>query len=534
MKDALMKIKNCKAFEILKRVLSDKYFPLATACVTVLFYYLNLEIITIYYIALTGIFSVLLLDDLTPLLSNFLFMGIMISIEHSPSTFLVGDGNGSAYLMQPAVLAQIVVLVTLYVIAVFARIALTVKSGKFKITPVFWTLAAFGFILILNGVFSSNYRLMDLVYGIFLAFCFFGIFCLVKDNVSCSKQAYTNLAFSFFAFSVVLLGVLVGKYVSAGVIKDGIIDRNLLAFGWGMYNNMALLMLLCVPSVMYLAGTQKYGYLYFIYSVFLAAGVILTMSRQAWVGLVVVYLISLVALLLVGKNRLVNSIITGVVAVIFLILLLTMKDKLLLLISGTPNAKGEKAAILLLVGALYIIAISVLNIKCKNKYVKYGITGGSILIIIIVAGIFYQKTYELLYKLIESSNGRNVLWKDAITNFKSAPLFGIGFFVNLNNDPGFAGMAIIPNMYHNTFFQMLGACGIFGLLGYVVHRIFTLISFFKDPTTERSYIGLTILCILITTLFDNHLFYILPTIIYSFLLGIMIKGQKPSVKSGQK
>ena len=527
MKEALLKIKQSKAIEILKRILSDKYFVVATACVTVLFYYLNLEIITIYYIALTGILTVLLLDDLTPLLSNFLFMCIMISVKHSPSTFLVGDGNGSNYLGHPAILAQIIVLICLYVIATFTRLALTVKQNKFKITPVFWSLAAFALILILNGLFSKNYRFLDFAYGIFLAFCFFGIFCIVKDNLSCTKEAYSRIAFTFFVFSVALLLELIVKYISAGVIKNGIVDRNLLAFGWGMYNNFALLLLMCVPSVMYLAGTEKYGYLYFVYSIFLSIGVILSMSRQAWVALVIIYLISLVALLLVGKNRLINSIITGVVAVVFLILFLTLKDKILLLLSGTPNSKGTKSAVLLLGVAIYIIGISILNIKCKNKYIKYGITGGSVLLILIVAGIFYEKTLELLYKLIESSNGRNVLWKDSIDNFLSAPVFGIGFFVNLNNDPGFAGMEIIPNMYHNTFFQLLGACGIFGLLAYLAHRVFTLISFGKNMSVERSFIGLSILCILITTLFDNHLFYILPTILYSFLLAILVKGQNP-------
>lgn len=530
MKDVLSKIKQSKAVEILKRVLSDKYFTVATACVTVLFYYLNLEIITIYYIAITGALTVLLLDDLTPLLSNFLFMCIMISVKHSPSTFLVGDGNGSNYLGQPAILAQIIVLICLYVIATFVRLALTIKQNKFKITPVFWTLVAFSAVLLLNGVFSKNYRFLDFVYGVFLAFCFLGIFCIVKDSLSCTQEAYSRIAFTFFVFSVALLFELVVKYISAGVIQDGKINRNLLAFGWGMYNNFALLLLICVPSVMYLAGTQKYGYLYFVYSIFVSIGVILSMSRQAWVALVVIYLISLVALLLIGKHRLINSIITGVVAVVFLILILTLKDKILLLLSGTPNAKGTKAAVLLLGVALYVIAISILNIKCKNKPVKYGITGGSVLIILIVAGIFYEKTFELLYKLIESSNGRNVLWKDSVDNFRSAPVFGIGFFVNLNNDPGFAGMEIIPNMYHNTFFQLLGACGIFGLLAYIAHRVFTVISFGKNMSVERSFIGLSILCILITTLFDNHLFYILPTILYSFLLAILIKGQTPTEK----
>lgn len=526
MKDAILKIKNSKATDIIKRVLSNRFFPFATAFVTVLFYYLNLEIVTIYFITLTGILTVLLLDDISPLISNFLFMSIMISLKHSPSTFTGADGRDAGYLARPEILAQIVTLVSLYVIAVFTRLAFTVKKGKFKITPVFWTLAVFGLVLILNGVGSKKYQIMDLVYGIFLAFCFFGIFCIVKDNVSCTREMYVNIAYSFLALSVALLLELVVKYITADIIKDGIINRKLLAFGWGMYNNLALLMLLCVPSVMYLAGTQKFGYLYFVYSIVLAAGVIFTMSRQAWVALAVVYLVSLAALLIIGKYRLINCIITGVAAVIIIVLFAVFKDKILLLLSGTPKSNGINSLILLLCASAYIIGISVLNIMCKNKKIKYSVTGASLIIILLVAAIFHEKTFELLYKLIESSNGRNTLWKDAVKNFTSAPAFGVGFFVNLANDPGYAGMAIIPDMYHNTFFQLLGSCGIIGLTAYLVHRVFTLISFFKDMSTERSYIGLTILCILITTLFDNHLFYILPTIIYSILLAVMVKAQE--------
>lgn len=527
MKDALNKIKQSKTADILKRVLSDKYFPFATAFVTVFFYYLNLEIITIYFIALTGMTMVLLLDDLTPLISNFLFMSIMISVKHSPSTFQVGAGNGSDYITQPAILAQLVVLVCLYVVAAFTRLALTIKQNRFKTTPVFWTLAVFGFILILNGVFSSRYKILDLAYGVFLAFCFIAIFCIVKDNISCTKESYEKLAFAFFAFSVALLAELIAKYITAGVISGGIVDRRRLAFGWGMYNNLALLMLLCVPSIMYLAGTQKYGFLYFIYSILFSIGVVFTMSRQAWVGLLVIYLVSLVALLLLGKYKLINLIITCAVALMLIILYTTMKDKLMLLLSDTPDSDGKRTTVLLLLGAVYIVAISALLIKCKNKIIKYSIAGGSVFVILLFALIFHEKTYGLLLKLIETSNGRSELWQDAIDNFKTSPVFGIGFFVNLHNDPGFAGMEIIPNMYHNTFFQLLGACGIFALIAYLVHRVFTVISFCKNITAERSYIGLTILGILITTLFDNHLFYILPTIIYSFLLAIMVKGQEP-------
>ena len=81
-------------------------------------------------------------------------------------------------------------------------------------------------------------------------------------------------------------------------------------------------------------------------------------------------------------------------------------------------------------------------------------------------------------------------------------------------------------MYHNTVFQLLGSCGIIGLAAYVFHRVQTVISFFKNPTLERVYIAVTIITLLVLNLLDNHLFYMLPTLVYSTLLAAYIKAEE--------
>lgn len=461
MKELLLKIKNSKAVGIIQNVLSWKFFPFVTAVIIVGLYYLNLDLLSIYFIALTGLVSVLLLDDLTPLFSNFLFMCIMVSYDHSPSI----TAGLSSYYLQPAVISQIVVLITLYALGVVARIAITALEGKLKLSPVFYGLAAFAFFLLINGAGSENYNPMNMAYGFFLAFLFLAIFVVMKDNVACTKKSFEYIAYSFFALSLALCFELAIKYLSIdhSVISVNI-DRLVLSFGWGMYNTMGMLMVLCVPSVFFLAGISKHGYLYYIYALILAVAIVLTMSRQAMIGVAFVYPICIVILLVKGKNLLANGIITAVAVVI---------------------------------GSVFL-------------------------------GLYWEKVesiLELLTSNIDTGNGRLGLWEDAIQNFLSAPVFGAGFYKDLANDPGFPGLKIIPDMYHNTFFQLLGSCGFTGLMAYLVHRVQTVTSFVKNPSIERTFIAITVLALLLLNLLDNHLFYLLPTLIYSALTSVMIKSQ---------
>ena len=461
MKETLLKIKDSKAVNIIKDVLSWKFFPFVTAVIIVAFYYLNLDMVSIYYIGITGILSVLLLDDLTPLFSNFLFMCIMVSFDHSPS---VTAGESDFYL-QPEIIVQVALVIVFYAAAIFARIAINAHQGKIRLTPVFWGLVAFAGALVLNGAFSYRYNPMNLVYGLFLAFFFLVIYVLMKDNVTCSEETYEKIAFSFLALSAALILELAVKYLTCDeLFINGKINRIELGFGWGMYNTMGMLMLLCAPSIFFLAGKSKYGYLYYLYALILLVSTFLTMSRQAMVGSAIIYLICIIFLLVNGKNKIINLCITVAAAIVGIIVLCVYWDK-------------------------------------------------------------FEVLLEVLLNNIDSANGRTTLWEEAWNNFKDAPLFGTGFYVELENDPGFPGLKIIPDMYHNTFFQLIGSCGIVGVIAYVVHRAQTIISFIKNPTPERTFIGITVLALLILNLFDNHLFYILPTLIYSALTSVLIKSQ---------
>lgn len=120
----------------------------------------------------------------------------------------------------------------------------------------------------------------------------------------------------------------------------------------------------------------------------------------------------------------------------------------------------------------------------------------------------------------------------AIEDFLKAPIFGMGFYYLKDLDAGFVGLDIIPKMYHNTILQMLGACGAVGLATYLFHRVQTVISFFKNITLERVYLAFTCGILLIVSLFDNHMFYLFPTLLYVGLVGLLKASEKKnSVKT---
>lgn len=471
MKEFLAKIKSDGAIKTLKRALSLKYLPFVTAAISLLCYYLGWDIVFIWYIGISGVLMLVLLDDLTPLVSNFLFMNVIVSLQHAPATDAV-DSYNSYYYFHPAILSQVIIVIAAVVAAIIYRIIITVKHKNFRLTPAFWGLCAFSATLILNGLFSKEYNPMNLAYGLVMALFFLGIFALMKDNLKIDKANFEKIALAFVALSALVIIELAVRWITkfGDIVQNGTIERDpaLVAFGWGTYNQVGMLLLISIPAIFYLAGEYKHGYLFFLYTMLVLLAAFMSMSRQAMIGAVVIYPLCLVILLIKGKNRMINSIITAVAAAV----------------------------------------------------------------LIVFIGVFWNKLMSLFADVLNnlfSGSGRTKIWKDGLEKFISAPFLGTGFYSDLVGrfeGLGKVGLSFIPEMYHNTFVQLLASCGIAGIGAYLAHRVQTVISFFKNVTKERAFVAICVLALLIVNLFDNHLFYIFPTIVYSSLIALLIKSEK--------
>ncbi len=462
-----MKQSAAKGLNAFKKILSSKYLPFLTAAVSLACYYTGMDLVSMYYLAALYITMLIVLDDLTPFVCELPFLYLTISKKNSPS-YTVG---GSDYYFQKAIIIQCAVLAALFVLAMIYRMIMLGVKRKFKPTPVFFGLCALSVTFLLNGAATKNYDFSNLMYGVFMTFFFLGIFVLLKDNIKVGKNTFTNIAVAFMAYSVVLLTELTVAYITTeGVFTDGGINRDKLMYGWGVHNSMGMLLVLCIPSATYLAGKFRYSFPFTLYSLVLVIAAFMSMSRQAMIGAVIIFAICAIILLVKGKNRIANT---------------------------------------LIIGAGLIGAIIVVGLKQDTVFA------------------YFKKLFDNVVVNGElNGSGRWKIWQLGIENFKAHPVFGAGFFVDIPQAAEMVGLKIIPLMYHDTFIQMLAACGILGLAAYVVHRLQTVISYFRNVTVDRSFIALTVLSMLILSIVDNHIFYIFPTMIYSSLIAVLVQSQK--------
>lgn len=464
------KIGSSKAKGYIDGFLLSGYFPFALAAVTLACYYSGWEMVTIWTVGLCMLYMLLFMDDLTPMAALFLIMNVMISKEHSPS-YTVGSSD---FFFRTAVIVQLAVLISVLVAAVFYRIIRNAKEGKIKLTPAFGGLCALAVCFLLNGLGSEDYTLMDTVYGVFMAFFFLAVFVLLKDNLATDPSAFRRVALSFMALSALLVTELSVAYLTTeNLITDGSVNRSLLMYGWGVHNTMGMLLVICIPAAFYLASVYRYGWLLTVYGFALCACAFLSMSRQAMIGAAVITPASIIYLIVrtKGSARLINLAVTAAAVAVCAVLLYVFRTQ------------------------FYDNIVKLL----RNLFTADGTPNGS---------------------------GRWALWNTALENYLENPLFGAGWYVQLAQAAEMVGLDIIPLMYHNTFMQLLGSCGTFALLAYMLHRTQTVISYAKNPSKERTYIAFTVLALLIMNLFDNHLFYILPTLVYSFMISLLIKSEK--------
>lgn len=463
------KIKRSKALDIIKNVLSSKFLPFATAAVFLATYYLGWDIVAVYYLGIVTILILLLLEDITPVISQLLFFNFFVSLK----SVQAGSADGYAYYSQTAILAQMIAIGVLAIAAALYRLILTCVKKKFRVTPVFLGLCALSVAFLLNGIGSEYSTPKNLMFGFVMSALILGIFSVVKDNIVIDKSFFEKIAYGFIALSVLLLVELTVAYATyEDLFVDGVINRGALFFGWGGYNHYGLMIVMCLPSAVYIAGIHKYGYLFTAYSFIVFVASLMCCSRQAMVVAIVIFPICLIVLLVKGKYRIPNLCITAAAVAAGIVLICIFREK-------------------------FIIAIKAIF---DNVFVNGELNG----------------------------SGRWRIWKEALKYFSENPILGAGFYIDYSY-----GMEAIflPATCHNTLLEIMAACGLFGIAAYLLHRVQTIICFFKNVTVERALLALTISVLLLTSLLDMHIFNIFPTVIYACLLAALVKSQDKEQKN---
>lgn len=462
METVIQKAKQNKIISTLLSVVNDELYPFINAFVFSLLYFLALDIVALYYLAFSIIFTLLFTDDITPFFSQIIYVNFVVSYQNSPSAV----AGSSSYYLNPVIYVQIIILVFLCALTVIYRLVKAIREGKFRFNGVALSLVIFAGSLLLGGLFSKNYSWIDVFYGFALAFFFCIINFVFNGNAKVNKENLRKICLSFVALTVLLVVELVVKYVTnfENIIVNSSIDKSGLTFGWGVWNTMSMYLTISIPAIFYLACTEDKGYLYFVYAIFIAICIFLVSSRQGMLAVIILFPICLFLLLKYGKHFKINLIITCVCAAVGLIFIGVFFDKFCKLFSGIFTALFNEEG---------------------------GLSGSN----------------------------RVELFLSGMKKFVQFPIFGAGFDEKITYAIEFVGLnGLIPLMYHNTIAQIMASCGAIGIIAYGFHRFQTIKNFLKKPTLARGFIGLSVLALLFINMFDNHLFYFFATMIYASLI----------------
>lgn len=265
-----------------------------------------------------------------------------------------------------------------------------------------------------------------------------------------------------FCTGGVLMVEILWVYLTGNVVIDGIIQRRHIYTGWGMYNNMGLMLAMMIPYAFCLASKYRRGWLGTVAGSAYLICVVLTCSRNSILGAAAIYCACIFLMLYHARNRRHNTIALISVSVTVLLALLLFHDQLLRLFSDLigkgldPNTRDE-------------IFVEGLKLFAQNP-----IFGNS----------FYSPGYQpWAWSTVEGFNS---------------------FF---------------PPRWHNTIVQLLASCGIVGLGAYLLHRVQTIRLFLQHKTKENAFIACSLLVLIGCGMFDCHFFNIGPVLFYSMALA---------------
>ncbi len=326
----------------------------------------------------------------------------------------------------------------------------------------------------LNGVFSSSWTAANLAIGALEAVGVFFIYFLVlsmtdktTDSVAYACKIMVCLGFMILLEMFILsmrLGMedkLFWRDESGAIIG---FRRDNTIFAWGEFNITGALLALCIPAAMFLAHSRRYPILPYVSAIAFYAGVVFSNARTAILIGGIAFVVCIVICCFTGKNRVINRIMTGAFIAALMCTLLGM-------------------------------------ISCA---------GGT--------DEFFESV-KFIFRFDAADSGRIELWKDGISDFLRAPMFGVGFL-----DGGYNGAEIngnfYSNFYHNIGVEFLGALGIVGVLAFLIHFKNWLEVLIRKFSFGKSLICMMPALVMALSLLDNFFWYTNFQIIFGAFLAL--------------
>ena len=451
----------------LDRWLHSKWYILTLSALTAVSALLGLDLGIYTLFILLGVFISLLSSDLLPLMPVIMLCYVAASRENNPGRYpdsVFYPMNGGIYL---------VTLLAVFFVCLVLRLCCDRELGGKRFLKTKRTLMPSMLLLggayLLSGIGMDTYGTVMLKNLVFAGIQFFAVFAMYYlftggvrwDRVPRDYPAWIGLSLGF-----VVLSQLLENYLSGRIFEEGTINRELIATGWGMHNNVGGMMAMMLPFAFYLAK-NRHGWLFNLSGTVLLLGVILSCSRGSMLMAGAAYLLCAVLLL---------------------------KD---------PESRRQNLKV-------YLIAL------------------GGVLAVAIILLPKLLSVFRLFISQLGNISQRDNLLYYGICQFLSEPIFGGSFFpqgsyvpwdwANLDSFSSF-----FPPRWHNTLVQILASCGTVGITAYAIHRYQTLKLFLQRRSRENLFIAISLGVLLCASLLDCHFFNVGPVLFYSMALAVAEK-----------
>lgn len=443
----------------INRFLASPYYILLAVLATLLCNVFALELPVYTAFVLVAVYCCFFGTDLLPLIPLVICGYLAPSVSNNPGKnpeSVFTWANGGWY---------IAALAAILVIALAIHILLHAKSffaPKRVLLPGILVLCG---AYLLSGIFSPAYPdfgLKNLLFAALQCCSLLVPYYLVSGGVQWDKSRKDYFCWTGFGVGCLLFCELCWIYLTGDIFEDGVIRRNLIFTGWGMHNNLGGMLAMMIPFAFYLGFRYGKGWIGAVAGSVFLAGVFMTCSR--------------------------SSILLGGAA--YGVCCFGMLWK-------SPN---KKASILAVVAVLAVAAVGMLLLR--------------------------KQLTKLFWDLISigmNPSYRDVTWSAGWAQFLKYPVFG-GSFYPIDFEPWDfstvkAFSTFYPPRWHNTLIQLLACTGSVGVLAYGFHRFQTAVLLLKHISREKCFIGLSVLVLLGTSMFDCHFFNIGPVLFYAMALA---------------
>lgn len=447
------------------RFLATPYYILTAMVLSILSHLLSLELPVYTVFALVWMYTAVLGKDLLPLTPLFLFCYISPSVINNPgrNAQSVFSGSTGAYV---AALAVLIALATLWHVI---RNRKQFFRTKRVLLPGMLLLASAYLLSGLGSVGYSSVVWRNLLFAAMQVAALVIPYLLLTGGVDWNDARRDYLAWVGFSAGVAVLLQVLSCYLTQNVVVDGVIMREQIYTGWGMYNNMGLVLDMAIPFAFYLATKYRRGWIGTVVGSVFLVGTLLTCSRTSVLIGFLTYCLCVALMLHYARNRKHNTI----------------------------------ALVTVIVAGIAILAL------------------------------FHAPLLRLFSRFLgmgADPSSRDVFFKEGWKLFVQSPIFGNSFYSPGYIPWDFSVVdtlsAVIPPRWHNTLLQILVSCGIAGVCAYGFHRIQTVRLFLKRPGKENTFIGCGVGVLLLCSLLDCHFFNLGPTMFYSAMLAFAERGEQ--------